>query len=44
MKDPVKDKLRRLELLERLGVDIFYPTVGAAIDSYLVEHSVDWKP
>jgi high affinity sulfate transporter 1 len=44
MKDPVKDKLKRFELLDRLGTDIFYPTVGAAIDAYLADHDVDWKP
>jgi len=44
MKDPVKDKLKRFELLDRLGTDIFHPTVGAAIDAYLAEHAVDWKP
>ena len=44
LKDPVKDKLKRFELLERFGATNFYPTVGAAIDAYLEEHSVDWKP
>jgi MFS superfamily sulfate permease-like transporter len=44
MKDPVKDKLKRFELLERLGVAGFYPTLGAAVDAYLDEHAVDWKP
>jgi high affinity sulfate transporter 1 len=44
MKDPVKDKLKRFELLERLGSASFYPTLGAAVDAYLDEHSVDWKP
>jgi MFS superfamily sulfate permease-like transporter len=44
MKDPVKDKLKRFELLDQLGTDIFYPTVGAAIDAYLADHQVDWKP
>ena len=44
VKDPVKDKLKRFELLDRLGTDIFHPTVGAAVDAYLAEHSVDWKP
>jgi MFS superfamily sulfate permease-like transporter len=44
MKDPVKDKLRRFELLDRLGTHIFHPTIGAAVDAYLAEHSVDWKP
>ena len=44
MKDPVKDKLKRFELLERFGPASFHPTVGAAVDAYLEEHSVDWKP
>jgi len=44
MKDPVKDKLKRFELLERFGTASFYPTLGAAVDAYLDEHSVDWKP
>ncbi|MBC8007219.1 MAG: sulfate permease [Prolixibacteraceae bacterium] len=44
MKDPVKDKLKRFELLERFGAANFQPTVGAAVDAYLDEHSVDWKP
>jgi len=44
MKDPVKDKLKRFELFERFGAANFYPTMGAAIDGYLEEHSVDWKP
>jgi MFS superfamily sulfate permease-like transporter len=44
MKDPVKDKLKRFELFERFGAARFYPTLGAAVDAYLEEHSVDWKP
>jgi high affinity sulfate transporter 1 len=44
LKDPVKDKLKRFELFERFGAEHFYPTTGAAIDAYLEEHSVDWKP
>jgi anti-anti-sigma regulatory factor len=44
MKDPVKDKLKRFELLEQFGRESFYPTVGAAIDSYLAEHAVAWQP
>ena len=45
MKDPVKDKLKRFELFERFGgAENFYPTLGAAIDAYLEEHAVDWKP
>jgi high affinity sulfate transporter 1 len=44
MKDPVKDKLKRFELLEHLGAASFYPTLGAAVDAYLDEHAVDWRP
>lgn len=44
MKDPVKDKLLRLEVLEHIGHDVFQPTVGAAVDAYLEEHGVDWTP
>ena len=45
MKDPVKDKLERFEMLERFGGSAsFYPTIGAAVDAYLEEYVVDWKP
>ena len=44
MKDPVKDKMRRFELFEHMGESAFHPTVGAAVDAYLEESGVDWKP
>jgi high affinity sulfate transporter 1 len=44
MKDPVMDKLKRFELFERFGAADFYPTIGSAVDAYLEEHAVDWKP
>jgi high affinity sulfate transporter 1 len=44
MKDPVKDKLKRFELLERFGPQVFHPTLGAAVDDYLADHAVDWQP
>jgi high affinity sulfate transporter 1 len=44
MKDPVKDKLKRFELFDRFGAADFYPTIGSAVDAYLKEHSIDWKP
>jgi hypothetical protein len=45
MKDPVKDKLKRFELFERLGgAASFHPTLGAAVDDYLDRHVVDWQP
>jgi len=42
MKDPVKDKLKRFELFDRFGT--FHPTIGAAVDAYLQDYKVDWKP
>jgi high affinity sulfate transporter 1 len=44
MKDPVKDKLRRFEVFDGFGPASFHPTVGAAVDAYLEQHSVDWTP
>lgn len=44
MKDPVKDKLKRYEILNRMGTGIFHPTVGAAVDAYLEQYQLDWKP
>jgi high affinity sulfate transporter 1 len=44
MKDPVKDKLIRFELIEQLGAGIFHPTVGAAVDAHVADHGVDWTP
>ncbi len=36
MKDPVRDKLKRFELTEIFGDDRFHPTMGSAVDDYLV--------
>ncbi|HEY7087565.1 MAG TPA: sulfate permease [Tepidisphaeraceae bacterium] len=44
LKDVVKDKLKRFEIFDRFGADNFYPTIGSAVDAYLEEHAVDWKP
>jgi high affinity sulfate transporter 1 len=43
MKDPVKDKLKQFELLPILGSDIFYPTIGAAVDNYIEKYKIEWK-
>jgi len=42
LKDPVKDKLKRFELFSRFGESAFFPTIGAAVSSYLESHEVDW--
>jgi high affinity sulfate transporter 1 len=44
MKDPVKDKLHRFEIFDLFGKNIFHPTIGAAVDDFLEDHKVDWKP
>jgi high affinity sulfate transporter 1 len=44
VKDPVKDKLRRFELFEHFGAANFHPTIGSAVDAYLEEHAIGWKP
>ena len=41
MKDPVVDKLRRFGLFSRFGQEAFFPTVGAAVSSYLKSHPDD---
>lgn len=43
MKDPVKDKLKRFEIMQVIGNDFFHPTIGAAIDTYIEKYKVDWK-
>jgi MFS superfamily sulfate permease-like transporter len=42
MKDPVKDKLKRFGLFTRLGSDLFFPTLGQAVDAYLDTSGVEW--
>jgi MFS superfamily sulfate permease-like transporter len=43
MKDPVKDKLKRFGLFARLGEQTFFPTLGAAVSTYLKTWGVDWE-
>jgi high affinity sulfate transporter 1 len=38
LKDPVKDKLKRFGLFAQIGEDSFYPTVEAAVRSYVRKH------
>ena len=42
LKDPVKDKLKRFGLFAQLGESCFFPTVGAAVASYLENNDVEW--
>jgi MFS superfamily sulfate permease-like transporter len=43
LKDPVKDKLKRFGLFSQLGESCFFPTIGAAVSSYLEIHDVEWE-
>jgi high affinity sulfate transporter 1 len=38
LKDPVKDELKRFGLFAQIGEDSFYPTVEAAVRSYVRKH------
>ena len=44
MKDVVKDKLIRFEIFDHLGPENFFPTTGSAVDAYLEQHAIDWRP
>jgi high affinity sulfate transporter 1 len=46
LKDPVKDKLKRFGLFAQIGNSFFFPTIEAAVSSYLESHPVervDWE-
>ena len=42
LKDPVRDKLRRYGLLEVIGRERFYPTLGVAVHAFVSDFAVDW--
>ena len=42
LKDPVKDKLKRFGLFAKFGEEKFFPTIGAAVSSYLESHQIHW--
>jgi high affinity sulfate transporter 1 len=42
MKDPVKDKLRRFEIFSRFGEELFFPTLGQAVNAYLEATGIEW--
>jgi high affinity sulfate transporter 1 len=43
MKGPVKDQLIRFGLGERFPPDHFFPTLGTAVDAYLLETGVEFR-
>ena len=42
LKDPVKDRLARLGLVDRIGGRYFFPTIGVAVHTYLRETGIPW--
>jgi hypothetical protein len=42
LKDPVKDKLKRFGLFAQFGEIYFFPTIGAAVSSFLETYDVEW--
>jgi MFS superfamily sulfate permease-like transporter len=42
LKGPVKDRLQRYGLFERLGADAFFPTLGTAVDGYVAATGTRW--
>jgi high affinity sulfate transporter 1 len=42
MKGPVKDRLRQYGLFTKLGDELFFRTIGQAVDGYLRTHPVEW--
>ncbi|MBC7963574.1 MAG: SulP family inorganic anion transporter [Steroidobacteraceae bacterium] len=43
MKGPVKDHLKRYGLFDKIGLENFFPTIGQAVDHYLIRHQVAWR-
>ena len=44
LKDPVREKLERYELIGPLNPDHFFPTLEAAIDTFCQETGAHWTP
>jgi high affinity sulfate transporter 1 len=42
LKDPVKDKFKRFGLFMQIGETFFFPTISAAVSSYIANHAGTW--
>ena len=42
LKDPARDELRRYGLVDAVGEDRFFPTLGVAVARYLEDSGVEW--
>ncbi|MFO0612872.1 MAG: sulfate permease [Polyangiaceae bacterium] len=43
MKDPVKDRLERYELRQRIGERYFFSTIGVAVKAFIARFDVKWE-
>jgi high affinity sulfate transporter 1 len=43
MKGPAKDRLKQYGLFTKLGDELFFRTIGQAVDAYLQTHPVQWR-
>ncbi len=43
MKGPAKDRLKQYGLFAKFGDDLFFRTIGQAVDRYLETHAVEWR-
>ena len=43
LKDPVRDLLRRYGIVDAIGEHRFFPTIGAAVSTYVRETGVEWR-
>jgi high affinity sulfate transporter 1 len=43
LKGPVKDRLRLYGVLERIGEENLYPTIGLAVHAHVARHDVEWR-
>ncbi|MFN8484228.1 MAG: SulP family inorganic anion transporter [Anaerolineae bacterium] len=43
LKGPAKDRLKQYGLFTKLGDDLFFRTIGQAVDGYLAANPVEWR-
>jgi hypothetical protein len=43
LKGPVKDRLRLYGVMEQIGEENLYPTIGLAVRAHVARHGVEWR-
>jgi MFS superfamily sulfate permease-like transporter len=43
LKDPARDRLRSYGILDAIGAERFFPTIGVAVSTYLETTGVEWQ-